>query len=44
MEFDFGFSPFNFEVSVPPALSTFYIQGNRATGSLDMPYYLLFKY
>lgn len=36
MEFDFGFLPFNFEVSVLPALSFLYIQENQITGSLDM--------
>lgn len=37
MEFDFGFLPFNFEVSVLPAPSSFYIQENHTTGSLNMP-------
>lgn len=37
MEFDFGLLPFNFEVSVLPALSSLSIQENQTTGSLDVP-------
>lgn len=37
MEFDSGFLPFNFEVSVLPALSSLYIQENHTAGSSNMP-------